>query len=422
MINTIKNKFIKNKLLFENFFSLSTLQAVNYVIPLLTLPYLVRVLGPDKFGLVVFAQAFVTYFVLITDYGFNFSATREISINRNNIKKISKIFYSIFVVKIILFFLSLIIFLILVFIVPKFRQEYLLFLFSFMYVLGALFFPTWLFQGMEKMKYITIINVLIKLIFIIPIFIFIQTKSDYILVPIINSLSFLICGLVGFLVAIKIFKINFLVPSKTEIIYQFKEGWHIFISTIFISVYTTSNVFILGLFTNNTMVGYYSASEKIIKACQGLIAPISQALYPHISKLVSESRQKTLIFLKKLTVIIGIGTFLISSIMFIFAEQIVLIILGPDYILSILILRILAFIPFIIALSNIFGVLGLFNFNKQKVVAKIIIFGAIISLTLTLLLIPVYQAIGVAISWLVTEIFITASFLYYLKKEAEKND
>jgi polysaccharide transporter, PST family len=416
MIPIIKNTIYKNKLLFENFMSLSALQAAGYIIPLITLPYLVRVLGPEKFGLVMFAQAFAAYFVLLTEYGFKLSATREVSINRNNKERVSEIFCSVYFVKMTLFLISFLLFTTLVFSIPRFNVEHLVFMFSFIMVLGNLIFPVWLFQGMEKMKYITIINVLVKMAFVIPIFLFIKSQSDYVYVPLINSLGFLVSGIIAFYFGIRIFRIKLFLPSVQNIVHQFKEGWYIFISTIAISLYTTSNVFILGLFTNNTIVGYYSAAEKLINAVRGLLSPVSQSVYPHISKLANESKEKTLIFIKKLIKIVGSGTFILSLIIFILATPIINLALGSQYQQSIIVLRILAFLPFIVGLSNVFAIQGLYTFNFQRIVTKFIVPIAFSHLFLLCILIYFYSLIGVAIATIVTEILITFFSIKYFYK------
>ncbi|HDD45377.1 MAG TPA: flippase [Candidatus Desulfofervidus auxilii] len=408
------------KRLLENFFSLSILQVANYILPLITLPYLVRVLGPEKFGLIAFAQAFIQYLVILTDYGFNLSATREISIYRDNKEKISEIFSSVMITKFGLMIISLLILSVLVFTIPKFKNDWLVYFFTFGMVLGNVLFPIWFFQGMERMKYITILNIVAKGIFTICIFIFIRKMADYLYVPLINSTGFLVAGGLSLRIVSKDFGIKFMLPSFKAIKHQLKEGWHIFISTVAISLYTTSNTFILGLFTNNTIVGYYAAAEKIMRAVQGLLVPISQTVYPHISKLVSESKEKALNFIRKLVKIVGSISFIISLSIFIFANLIVNIVLGLQYRQSIIVLRILAFLPFIIGLSNIFGIQTMLTFNLKQAFSKILISAGLLNIVLALILAPLYQHIGISIAVLTTEIFVTLSMFFYLKRKGIK--
>lgn len=286
MINKIKN--IANtedkKRLASNFFSLSVLQIFSYILPLLTLPYLVRVLGVETFGLVSFAAAFIVFFNIIVDYGFNLSATREVSVHRENRDKITEIYSSVLAIKFILIFVSLLILSFIVFTFDKFSSHIELYFISFISVIGQALFPIWYFQGMEKMKYITIINISSRIIFTIAIFIFVHEESDYLLVPLLNGLGILIGSLYALYIVKKDFNQSFVLQNIETMKLHFKDSSQFFLSRVSVSIYTSANAFVLGLFTNNTMVGYYSIAEKLYMAMQSLYGPITQALYPYVAK------------------------------------------------------------------------------------------------------------------------------------------
>ena len=154
----------EKRTLIENFFSLYFLQLASYVLPLITLPYLVRVLGPEKFGLIAFAQAFIQYFMLLTDFGFNLSATREISIHREDKNKISRIFVSVFIVKLLLLLIAAIIIAIIVNSFDKFSSDKIVFYLTSLSIIGWVMFPQWFFQGIENMKFVTLFNISAKLV------------------------------------------------------------------------------------------------------------------------------------------------------------------------------------------------------------------------------------------------------------------
>ena len=188
MIAKFKSKFQSenSKKISANFMYLSILQGMNLILPLITFPYLVRVLGIENFGLLMFAQAFIVYFTMIVDYGFNLSGIREVSSNRNNKNKLINIFSSIMIARFILALVGLIFLTIIVFSFEKFSQNWELYYLTFGIVIGTALFPTWFFQGMEKMKYITVLTVIAKLIFTLSIFLFVTTEKDFIYVPLIN--------------------------------------------------------------------------------------------------------------------------------------------------------------------------------------------------------------------------------------------
>jgi PST family polysaccharide transporter len=268
---------------------------------------------------------------------------------------------------------------------------------------------------MERMKYITFLNILAKVIFTIAIFVFIHKESDYWKVPLINSLGFITAGIIAVYMIINKFKINFKFQSLRTLKYYFVEGWYVFISNIAISLYTIFTTFILGLFTNNTIVGYYSIADKIKSAVQGLLGPISQTIYPYISKKVKENKKEGIKFIRKITFYIGIFSCILSFLLFIFAPEIIHLVAGTKYEKSILVLRIISFLPFIIALSNIFGIQTMLNFDRKKAFSKILISGSILNIILSLILVPLFQEIGSAISVLTVELYITFTMFIYLQ-------
>jgi PST family polysaccharide transporter len=184
----------ERKVVMGNVASLSTLQIITYILPVIILPYLFRVIGPEKFGLIAFAQAFVQYFMILTDYGFNISATKEISLCRDDPAKICRAFSSVMTVKIGLTILSLLALSIIVYFIPKFRNDWLVYALSFGSVVGNTIFPVWFFQGTEKMKHIANLNIIGGIILALLIFLFVRGPQDFLMVPLIYSIVFLKIG------------------------------------------------------------------------------------------------------------------------------------------------------------------------------------------------------------------------------------
>lgn len=424
MLNNLRKRLARSEekqRLLSNTSSLVALQGVNYLLPLLTLPYLVRVLGPEHFGLLAFATALITYFVLLTDYGFNLSATRQISLHRDDKDKVIEIFSSVMMIKAFLMVISFCLMVLLVFGIDQFRGNWQIYLTTFGIVIGQVLFPAWLFQGLERMKYITYYNILAKALFTGCIFIFVKNQSDYLLVPVFTSLGFIVAGLFSLYFIRKEFNVSFQFQAFDVLNFQLAEGWHVFLSSLAISLYTISATVILGLFASSTVVGYFAAADRIVQAVKGIYSPVSQAIYPLASKKFHENRSEGLAFIKQLTKFVGLGMLALSVILFLFSDAIVVLILGEQYRSSIILLRIMAFLPFIIALSNIFGIQVMLNLGYKQAFSAIAVAAAVLGLSLNLVLVPVYKSVGTAAALLLVEVFVTFSMFFYLKIKFREN-
>ncbi len=282
------------KRLLSNFFSLSALRGANLILPLITLPYLVRVLGVDNFGLISFAVSIIMYFNILVSFGFELSATREISIHRENSKKVSEIFSAVMVIKGILFIISFFILSILILFVNTFNEYIILYYATFGIVAGNVLFPRWFFQGMERMKYITIINVISRIIFTILIFVLVRDSKDFIYVPILNSLGSIIGGTYALYLVFKLFSVQLVLPKRNMILSQLHNSYHFFLSRVANNGSRYYATTIIGLYFGNTVVGYYAMVEKLYFAFMSLGGIVSQTFYPYMS------RTKNIIFYKKI--------------------------------------------------------------------------------------------------------------------------
>ena len=188
-----------------------------------------------------------------------------------------------------------------------------------------------------------------------------------------------------------------------------------FLSIIFINIYSSSNVFFLGLLTNNTIVGYFSAVKKIIDCINGLLTPITQAIYPYINSKIKTSKKEALLFIKKCTLILSVGTGCISIGLYIFSDVLVNIFLGKSFISSIGLLKVMAFLPLITLLSNMWGIQTLIPFGYKNVFSKIVIKSAILNTLMIFFWIHFLEAEGVAYSMLITELFVTSMCYYKVK-------
>ena len=404
-----------NNKLFSNFVALSIVQGTNFLLPLLVMPYVISKTGADGFGAIAVAQVFMIYLATISDYGFNLTATRDIALHKDDHARISKIFFTVLATRLVISAFLLILVCIAILFIPVFKDHIILYSLGFTYVIGQSLLVSWFFQGREKMHYITISTLISRLIFVTLVLFFIHRKEDGAYFLFFLGTGNIIAGLFSIFFAMRTFKLTWSNPAWVDIIYELKEGWQITISNLSINTYLYSGVFILRIFTNDMIVGYYSIAERIFFAVRQVLGVFSQVIYPHICQLSQKSKEGVNVFLKKvylpflLLILAGCG------LLFILSPQVVHIFLKGAPTLPVLLLRMLSFVPVIVCL-NIPAYQLLLAFDRKKSYLMILGSATVINIIANILLVKGLGATGTALSIIITELFITAGLNQQLYK------
>lgn len=405
----------KYKRIIANFFSLSLINGVSYLIALFLIPYLLRVLGEEHYGAYLFIYVIAQYLLLVGNYGFKFSVTRQISVFRDDKAKITAIFNATLWARLLLSFVASLVGLAAIYMFME-HDDVVMYIFALGMVFGDILIPSWLFQGMERMKYLTIVNVVSKLVFALLIFFFIKSPEQYIYVLLFHSLGYIAAGGLSLYLAIKQFGVRLGFTTFAEIKEQIKDGWHIFVSNIGMEVYRNSNVVLLGVFVGDAAAGIFGAVEKLIKAVQTIFNALPMAIYPYISRRFynaeTTSNITTLYRLVKwaftlllpLAVVIGLCNPLVAQYLN----------LPVDIISGILWL----IVPALLfgCLNYIVGIVGLVNLGASGKFQRNIWAAGITSVLLMLLTCREYSYYAAALAWTWAEFVLFVLCLLSLKK------
>jgi len=398
----------------HNIVALGALQIANYLIPLVTLPYLTRVLGVVPFGKVAFVLAVMAYFVLLTDYGFSWSATRQIAAHRDDHHFVSSVFSSTWSAQWLLALVSGLILIVAVATIPLLRQDASLYLTGFSIVIGNVFLPIWLLQGLERMREVAIIQVTGRLLALPPLFLFVKSPQDAIWAIALAGAGPLIAGLLTLYWVGRSRLILWQRPTWIKTINALREGGPLFLSRISISLYTIITPLALGAISGTTAVGYFSLADRIRCAAQALLAPLSQALFPRMSHLYKHDPLSAHHLLKRSTLVIIALSGIASLFIWGAADWIILLLGGEQFVPAATVLRWLAFLPLVIGLSNVFGVQIMLPNGLNWLFNKILGTAAVFSLLIIVPLIFWKDAEGAAIATFATEVFVTITMAVFV--------
>lgn len=407
---------------FSNSLYLFSIQALNYLFPFLALPFLLNILSIESFGIYVFSLTAIQFMMLFVDFGFTITIAKKIIGFKDNLREIVDTYWLISIIQLLFF---LLIFLIYVIVFFSFSSLYVYrwgVLTASISVFGFVLFPNWLFQGLDKMKTLSIINFTSKFLTYPLLFLFIKDKNDHILAIFIQSMSFVIAGVISIIIIFREkrftqFGREILTVSKIK--NEILESKNIFLSNSAITIITSSFTLLLGVFSTAFYVGLFGAIEKIIQALSfSVFVPINQAFFPMITKTGVEDFNKA----KK---IFKLVFYLVLAIMIL---EYVVIILFENFILENffnkygdikIVFRISTLLIFPITLGGVCGQLGMIalgDFNGKKIFSSIYIYTCIISLPLSFLLIYLFNFNGAIISMMFAQTIIFIFMFYYVKK------
>lgn len=356
----------KMNIVFKNFTYLSILNGLNIVLPLLVIPYLTNVIGVAHYGVYAYILVLVQNINVVTQYGFQFSATKKISQNRDDHSFLEQYCSNILCARFLVATLCIALVLALSHWALDTSDRFFMFLTAIGMIYGDVFIPTWLFQGLERMKYMTIVNASSKILFTILIFVVVVRPEDYEYIMLLNSLGFLLAAILSMVLVRKQFKIRLPKPRMKEVFSELRESLSLCFSMIGIDLYRNMNVVVLNFFVSDAAMGVYALAERVIKAAQSFITPVSQALFPHMSlKIKQEGVGKSMVLLRRAAIFLFILTMVVALVIF-FCGDFLVSLVGKDFSEIKPLMNWMYPVLIFGCMNFLLGFVGLVNLNQQK--------------------------------------------------------
>lgn len=403
--------------IFQNALALYGIQASNFVLPLLALPYLARVLRPEAWGVVLFAQSFSIWLMIVVEYGFIFSATRDLARHRDDENAVANIAAGVLSAKLILACLITIICLAAIGFVSQFQRHPELLLWAWAWAIGQGMSSLWYFQGIEKIRFAAVLEMAGRLLSVVAIFIFVKSPADAPVVIAWQAITSLASSAALFWMMYR--TVSFRAPAISGAMSMLRAGFSMFFYRLCVSFYTGVNVLILGVMTNSVQIGYYGSAEKIVTAANGVYWPFWRATFPRISYSLENKRAEA-VRLARLSFFLVLGYGLLATLFIVFmAPVIVPWLLGEEYKAMIPTLQILALIIPFVGISGSLGLQWMVPNSFERELNFITLLTAIANIAIAFFLVDKLRANGMAISVLASEIlaaFMMVCFLAFNRK------
>lgn len=413
---------VRKKIIF-NYLSLMSLQGINYILPLILMPYLVIRLGLENFGLLTYITTIFLIYGFFLDYGFNLSASRDISANISNKIRINEIFLSVYLIKFLIILVSIII--LIFFLTSGFFEvkNSRLIICCFISATIQFLLPTFLLIGIEKMGALSIINIIMKFFSALLIFIFIAEAKDILLVPIIYSIGGLIALIYSAIYIGKLHIIDLKIYlNKYIVIDCFNKGFPIFIAIISSNVIYYSPILMLGYLETKVAVGVYTVADTVMRAIRNIIYPAASAILPHSTRIAKIDIKSSLNFNLKIAISFSVILIVLCLFFYVYSTPIIEFFVKKDidkiHEIRLYFVMLLIFVP-LHPLIHIFATQSILNLNLTKAYAYIFFIIGCLSLLTTFIFIKLFSIKGAIISYGIIEfllcISLVACILYYFR-------
>ncbi|MFS0864568.1 flippase [Fredinandcohnia sp. 179-A 10B2 NHS] len=403
----------EKKSIAKNFLYNTLLRILNIVFPLITFPYVARILSAEGIGKVDFSLSVIHYFIIIAQFGIPTYAIRECAKYRDNKEELTKKVQEILMINIVMVIVSYIFLTIVLVSVDMFHDYKTLLIIMSINILSTSIGIEWFYQSIEEYRLITIRSFFVKLLSLILVFVLIKEESDFNLYGFIITLSLALGHIYNFIHVNKYISL-----FKRYSNYNFKK--HIkpilllFAMSISVSIYVHLDKVMLGVISGDKYVGLYSSASRIVKIILTLVTSLAVVLLPRMSyyiKMKQEEDIKRLIkksidFILMISIPATVGIIIL-------AKPIILIFAGPGYLEAVNTIRIISPILIIIGLSNLIGIQILVSNGKEKITLFATIIGAAINFSLNLILIPKLQHNGAAVATILAETAVTVTLFYF---------
>lgn len=413
-------KVLKEKSI-TNFMVYGIGQGFNLVTPLLVAPYLISVCGEDGFGKISTGLAISFLLIVIIDYGSDITGVKEVAVNRENKQKLEKIVVTTYIAKALLVMMVLAFMSTLYITVPYFSKEKDLYLMALPILVGQFINPTWVFQGVENFKWITILNILSKVIYAAGVFCFIKTSDDYIYANLWWGLGMIIANTIAFLYLKNHYTISFKVSSFREVKEYLKDNFSIFTSQAVLSLQMYSPVILVKLFMGDAAAGMYAIVERIVVMFRTYILLFFNYVFPRVCYLLDNNAKKAIRFWKLFNGANFVFIVIAMLLLFVLSKPIVIYFKAESVDEISGLLRLGTVIPIAFALSVPLKQLVLgWNYNRQY--TRITMVMVIVNLVAIITVMPFYKLQGVLVTFIATELITGLLFLSVIKNRLKQAD